>query len=171
MDWRLLAKRHDDVLSVAEQVALVDFGQEWQALTLRLSALLSLQGRWLPDQQLLTYKGKVSQKKFVKSVVIHQTTPNQTLIFERRRKRFFQGPHRTILGHPKHVLHLVLSPNAIAKAFNVMQCIGLSAPLISDFGLFWANVNWFNRSKRGVWQETRLFRVFFRSPSLRWTFS
>ena len=32
----------------------------------------------------------------------------------------FQGPHRTILGHPKHVLHLVLSPNAIAKAFNVM---------------------------------------------------
>ena len=65
-------------------------------------------------------------------------TPNQTLFLK---KRFFQGPHRTILGHPKHVLHLVLSPNAIAKAFNVMQCIGLSAPLISDFGLFWANVN------------------------------
>ena len=59
----------------------------------------------------------------------------------------FQGAHRTILGHPKHVLHLVLSPNAIAKAFNVMQCIGLSAPLISDFGLFWANVKLYNRSK------------------------
>ena len=25
------------------------------------------------------------------------------------------------------------------KAFNVMYCIGPSAPLISDFGLFWAN--------------------------------
>ena len=64
---------------------------------------------------------------------------DQTLFL--KKKRFFQGPHRTILGHPKHVLHLVLSPNAIAKAFNVMQCIGPSAPLISDFGLFWANVN------------------------------
>ena len=42
-------------------------------------------------------------------------------------------PHKTILGHPKHVLHLVPSPNAIAQAFNViMQCIGPSAPLISD---------------------------------------
>ena len=29
--------------------------------------------------------------------------------------------------------------NAIAKAFNVMQCIGPSAPMISDFGLLWAN--------------------------------
>ena len=31
------------------------------------------------------------------------------------KEQVFQGPHRTILGHPKHV-----SPNAIAKAFNVM---------------------------------------------------
>ena len=45
-------------------------------------------------------------------------TPNQTLFL--KKKKFFQGPHRTILGHPKHVLHLVPSPNAIAKAFNVM---------------------------------------------------
>jgi len=77
-----------------------------------------------------------------KSVVIHQTGgdhPKPNSIFEK--KKIFQGPHRSIPGHPKYVLHLVLSPNTIAKAFNVMQCIGLSAPLISDFGLFWANVN------------------------------
>ena len=43
--------------------------------------------------------------------------------------------NRTILGHPK-LLHLVLSPNAIAKAFNVMQCIGLSAPLIQILAYF-----------------------------------
>ena len=36
------------------------------------------------------------------------------------KKTFLQGPHRTILRHPKHGLHLVLSYNAIAKAFNVM---------------------------------------------------
>ena len=36
-------------------------------------------------------------------------------------------------------LNAKTSPNALAKAFNVMQCIGPSAPLISDFGLFWAN--------------------------------
>ena len=36
------------------------------------------------------------------------------------KKKIFQGPPRTILGHSKHVLHLVLSPKAIAKAFNVM---------------------------------------------------
>ena len=72
--------------------------------------------------------------------------PEPNSIFEEE-KKVLKGPHRTILGHPQHVLHLVLSPNAIAKAFNVMQCIGLSAPLISDFGLFWANVNWYNRGK------------------------
>ena len=44
-------------------------------------------------------------------------TPEPNSIFERM---VFQGPHRTILGHSKHVLHLVLSPKAIAKAFNVM---------------------------------------------------
>ena len=32
----------------------------------------------------------------------------------------------------------------IAKGFNVMKCIGPSAPLISDVGLFWANVNGYN---------------------------
>ena len=74
------------------------------------------------------------------------------------KKKVLQGPHRTILGHPKHVLHLVLSPNDIAKAFNVMQCIGLSAPLISDFGLFWANVNWYNRSK---------YKDFWMGPSVK----
>ena len=43
--------------------------------------------------------------------------------------------NRTILGHPK-LLHLVLSPNAIAKAFNVMCPADID---ISDFGLIWAN--------------------------------
>ena len=58
------------------------------------------------------------EKNLVKSLVIHQTggeghhEPNS--IFEKR-EVFFQGPHRTILGHPKHVLHLVLSFNAIEK--------------------------------------------------------
>ena len=41
-------------------------------------------------------------------------TPNQTPSLKRE---VFSG---TILGHPKHVLHFVPSPNAIAKAFNVM---------------------------------------------------
>ena len=36
-------------------------------------------------------------------------------------------PHKTILGHPKHVLHLVLSPIAIAEAFNVM-CVWVAVP-------------------------------------------
>ena len=88
--------------------------------------------------------GKVSQKNAEKSGDLPNLGgghPEPNSIFEKKVKKVFQGPHRTILGHPKHVLHLVLSPNAIAKAFNVMQCIGLSAPLISDFGLFWANVN------------------------------
>ena len=66
--------------------------------------------------------GKVSQKKMRKSLVIHQTGwgghPEPNFIFEE--KKFLQGPHRTILGHHKHVLHLVPSPNAIAKAFYVM---------------------------------------------------
>ena len=35
-------------------------------------------------------------------------------------KVFFQWACRIILGPPKHVLHLVPSPKAIAKAFNVM---------------------------------------------------
>ena len=35
-------------------------------------------------------------------------------------KVFFQWACRIILGPLKHVLHLVLSPNAIAKAFNVI---------------------------------------------------
>ena len=43
--------------------------------------------------------------------------PEPNSIFE---KKVFQGPHRTILGHPKHVLHLVPSPNAIAKAVSVL---------------------------------------------------
>ena len=55
--------------------------------------------------------------------------PEPNSIFEEE-KKVLKGPHRTILGHPQHVLHLVLSPNAIAKAFNVMLCIGLIAPLI-----------------------------------------
>ena len=42
-------------------------------------------------------------------------------------KVFFQWAFRIILGPPKHVLHLVPSPNAIAKAFNVMLCIGPSS--------------------------------------------
>ena len=62
-------------------------------------------------------------------------------------KKVFQGPHRTILGNPKHVLHLVPSPNASAKAFNVMLIYWSQCPLISDFGLFWPNVNWYNRSR------------------------
>ena len=87
--------------------------------------------------------GKVSQKKSTKKCGDSPNRgrgghPEPNSIFK---KRFFQGPHSTILGHPKHVLHLVLSHNAIAKAFNVMECIGMSALLISDFGLFWANVN------------------------------
>ena len=36
-------------------------------------------------------------------------------------------PHKTILGHPKHVLHLVPSPIAIAEAFNVM-CVWVAVP-------------------------------------------
>ena len=42
-------------------------------------------------------------------------TPNQTLFLK---NKGFSGTtaHRTILGHPKHVLHLVSSPSAIAKA-------------------------------------------------------
>ena len=54
---------------------------------------------------------------------------------------------RTILGHPRRVLHLVPSPHAITKAFNVMSYIGPSAPLISDFGRFGAKVNLYNRTK------------------------
>ena len=76
-----------------------------------------------------------TKEKMRKSVVIYQMGgghPEPNSIFEREKKVFFQGPHRTILGHPKHVLHLVLS---------LMRCIGLSDPLISDFGLFWPNVN------------------------------
>ena len=73
-------------------------------------------------------------------------------------KIFFQWACRIILGPPKHVLQMVPSPNAFAKAFNVMWCIGPSAPLISDFGLFWANVNWYNRSK---------YKDFWMGPSLK----
>ena len=43
-------------------------------------------------------------------------------VFEK--KRGFSG---TILGHPKHVLHLVLSPIAIAEAINVM-CVWVAVP-------------------------------------------
>ena len=50
-------------------------------------------------------------------------------------KLFFQWACRIILGPPKHVLHLVPSPNAIAKAFNVMYWSQCPA----DFRLFWAN--------------------------------
>ena len=51
-----------------------------------------------------------------KSLVICQTGggggghPEPNSIFE---KSVFQGPHRTILGQPKHVLQLVPSPNAL----------------------------------------------------------
>ena len=55
--------------------------------------------------------GKVSKKKSCKksgdSANRDGVTPNQTLFL--KKKSFFQGPHRTILGHPKHVLHLVRS--------------------------------------------------------------
>ena len=33
------------------------------------------------------------------------------------KKAIFQGANSTIIGHPKHVLHLVRSPIGIAKAF------------------------------------------------------
>ena len=62
--------------------------------------------------------GKVAKKSlFFCQTLRGGVTPNQTLFFK---KKVFQGPHRTILGHPKHVLHLIPSPNAIAKALNVM---------------------------------------------------
>ena len=67
--------------------------------------------------------GKVSQKKSTKKCGDSPNRwgghPKPNYIFGRK-KKVFQGPHRTIIGHPKHVLHLVPSPNAIAKAFNLM---------------------------------------------------
>ena len=60
---------------------------------------------------------KKSRKKSGDSPNRGGVTPEPNSIFERM---VFQGPHRTILGHSKHVLHLVLSPKTIAKAFNVM---------------------------------------------------
>ena len=44
-------------------------------------------------------------------------SPNS--IFEKK-KTVFQGPHMTILGHPKHVLQLVPSIKFIVKDFNVI---------------------------------------------------
>ena len=48
-----------------------------------------------------------------------RVTPNLTL-FLKEEKKVFQGPHRTILGHPKHVLHLVPSIKFIVKDLNVI---------------------------------------------------
>ena len=67
--------------------------------------------------------GKVAQKiSHKKCVVFCQDGgegghPNQTLFLK---KMFFRDHIGPFLGHPKHVLHLDPSPNAIAKAFNVM---------------------------------------------------
>ena len=52
---------------------------------------------------------KVAEKNALKSQTRGGVTPNQTLI---SKKKLFQGPHRTILRHTKHVLHLVPLSNA-----------------------------------------------------------
>ena len=57
-------------------------------------------------------------------MVIHQTgggvTPNQTIFLEEK-KKVFQGPHRTILGHPKHVVEGDLA-NEITTLFRIFFC-------------------------------------------------
>ena len=79
--------------------------------------------------------GRLHKKFQVKSVVFCQTggvTPNQTLFWQQQK---IHGPHRTILGQPKHVFHLVPSPNVIAKAFNVIKC---RTNLHQNFGCIWS---------------------------------
>ena len=76
-----------------------------------IPASYSASGPWPPFNTLQTFIFKPLVD------VCRGCHPESNSIFE---KKVFQGPHRTILGHPKHVLHLVPSPNAIAKAFNVM---------------------------------------------------
>ena len=61
-------------------------------------------------------KGRVQKKFSTKVWSFPWSIPNKTPIFKK---------NRIILGHPKHVLYLVPSPNVIAKALNVMfksQC-------------------------------------------------
>ena len=82
------------------------------------SSIKKNSGRFL-DALREGFKEKNQVKK-----VIHQSRggghPEPKSIFERRKKGFFQGPHRTILEHPKHALHLVPSIKFIVKKSNVI---------------------------------------------------
>ena len=70
--------------------------------------------------------------------------PEPNSIFE---KKVFQGPHRTILGHPKHV-HSQKIKLGVIFFYAEKDQTGVGG-------------------SREVWQITRLVRIFFVKPSLK----
>ena len=104
------------------------FTSNWQELFTLLGALTC----WLKHS--LREVFKVSKGHKVQRISWWQIcwTPSQ--------KKTFLGPSRIILGLLKHVLHLVPSP-------IYFECSLRDRPLLSDFGLFFAKGNWYNRTK------------------------
>ena len=79
--------------------------------------------------------GNHGKREFPLTPVLHLVPSKNQFTFAQNR------PKSDISGALGPIHNITLKAFAMAKAFNVMLCIGPSAPLISDFGLFWANVN------------------------------